>query len=239
VSGSDGSHESNVNPPPANLFPELAAWLADRATEFDGIPVERRATLQELARVIERHLAAGFTARLVFICTHNSRRSQMCQVWAQTAADRYRLQGVTAYSGGTETAAFDPRAVAALRRAGFRIDVAGDRVNPVCRVRYSAGVEPIECLSKRYDQPPNPTGGFCAVMTCSEADHDCPVVLGADDRVSLPYDDPKQFDGTDQESALYDERCRQIAREMLYVCAAAAGDVTRGGTARPNRTANP
>lgn len=228
-----------MNPPPSALFPELAAWLAERAAEFDDIPVKRRNTLHELARIVQRRLVAADTARLVFICTHNSRRSHMCQIWAQTAAHCYGIPGVVTFSGGTEPTALNPRVAAALRRSGLRIDPSTVPDNPVYRVRFSSGAEPMECFSKLYDQPPNPMVGFCAIMTCSEADRDCPVVLGADDRISLPYDDPGRFDSTDLESAAYDERCRQIAREMLYLCAASAHDMTLRGTVRPNHTANP
>jgi arsenate reductase len=38
-------------------------------------------------------------------------------------------------------------------------------------------------------------------MTCSEADKNCPIVLGALDRISLPYNDPKEADGTPEEAA--------------------------------------
>jgi hypothetical protein len=75
----------------------------------------------------------------------------------------------------------------------------------------------MECFSKVYSEPPNPKSGYCAVMTCLQADQACPVVAGAALRVALPYDDPKAYDGTAAESARYDERCRQISREMLYV----------------------
>ena len=54
-------------------------------------------------------------------------------------------------------------------------------------------------------------------MSCSQADRNCPLVPGCAARIALPYDDPKDFDGTDREAAMYDERCRQIAREMLFV----------------------
>ena len=43
------------------------------------------------------------------------------------------------------------------------------------------------------------------------------MVLGAAERIAITYEDPKAFDGTDREAEAYDERCRQIAREMLYV----------------------
>ncbi len=43
------------------------------------------------------------------------------------------------------------------------------------------------------------------------------VDSGAEERISLMYDDPKAFDGTDLEVAKYDERCRQVAVEMFYL----------------------
>jgi protein-tyrosine-phosphatase len=140
----------------------------------------------------------------------------MAQLWAQAAAHHFGINGVETYSGGTEATAFDPRAVAALERAGFSIEATSTGENPVYGVRFSESAEPIRCFSKVYDQPPNPTGGFGAVMTCGAADEGCPVVFGAARRIAITYDDPKAADGTTQEAAVYDERCRQIAREMLF-----------------------
>jgi hypothetical protein len=54
-------------------------------------------------------------------------------------------------------------------------------------------------------------------MVCAEANESCPIVPGADFRLGLPYQDPKAFDNTPQQNEKYDERCRQIAREMFYV----------------------
>jgi len=73
------------------------------------------------------------------------------------------------------------------------------------------------CFSKVYDEAPNPASEFVAVMVCTEADGACPDVAGATGRFALPYVDPKASDGTGLESATYDDRCAQIAREMLYM----------------------
>jgi arsenate reductase len=54
-------------------------------------------------------------------------------------------------------------------------------------------------------------------MTCSEADRNCPNVVGATLRLPLPYEDPKAADDTPEEAARYDERSLQIATELLYV----------------------
>lgn len=198
------------------LLPELAEYVAARLAELDlAIPDERATQLGALAGYVAAKSAAGEPVRLTFICTHNSRRSQLAQIWASTAAHLFSVAGVETYSGGTEATAFNPRAVAALRRAGFRIAVLGHGANPLYEVRSGHGIEPIRAFSKVYDESPNPPGEFAAVMTCSAADASCPVVTGADARFSIPYDDPKEHDDTDREAEAYDERCSQIAREML------------------------
>lgn len=199
------------------LYPEIEKYLSDVLPECDGIPDERRVALDRLAGFIAARATAGRPSRLTFICTHNSRRSQMAEIWARTAAAHVGVPAVETYSGGTEATAFNPRAIAAMRRAGFRIDVPDGGDNPAYRVRFADGGEPMECFSKLYHQAPNPSRDFCAVMTCASADEACPFVVGAAERISLPYADPGIFDGSDREAAAYDERCRQIAREMLAV----------------------
>jgi len=203
--------------------PRLQVYLAARDAEAGDIGADRRAPLDALADWISGKTRAGKPADVVFICTHNSRRSHLAQVWAQVAAAWRGVDGVTTYSGGTEATAFNPRAVAALTTAGLEIDVVEPGENPVYEVRYTATRPPIRAFSKVYSDPPNPTEGYCAVMTCSEADEACPVVVGADERIAVLYVDPKVSDGTERETATYDERCGQIAREMLYVMSRVAG----------------
>jgi arsenate reductase len=195
----------------------LQKYLAARIAEFDEIPPERRQQLQRLASYIRGRVDLNNPARLTFICTHNSRRSHLCQIWAATAAAYYGVPRVETFSGGTEATAFNSRAVAALRRAGFAIDEPKSTQNPRYLVRSRADGPAMECFSKVYSDAPNPKADFCAVMTCAQADKQCPMVRGASTRIALPYDDPKAFDGTARETAKYDERCRQIARELLFV----------------------
>ncbi len=199
------------------LFPMLAENIVAMVADADHIAEERRACLRQLAGFVSQRITAGDPVGLIFICTHNSRRSQMAQIWAQTAAAHFGIRGVETYSGGTEATAFNPRAVAAIRRAGFQAEAVTDDANPIYLVRFSNDSDPIEAFSKVYDQPPNPADGFAAVMTCSEADAACPLVSGARERFAIAYEDPKAFDGTDREYDAYDERCRQIGREMLFV----------------------
>jgi arsenate reductase len=197
--------------------PMIGDYIAVGMALFDEIPAERKKKLKELAAYVQSRIEADETARLTFICTHNSRRSHMAQIWAQTATAYYSVPHVETYSGGTEATAFNPRAVAALQRAGFDITKTSDDPNPVYHVRFNTDAAPMKAFSKTYNDEPNPKDGFCAVMTCADADKNCPLVLGATERFAIPYVDPKAHDNTDSETAAYDERCRQISCEMLYL----------------------
>lgn len=200
------------------LHPELAAHIrAEVLPAIREIPDERRRALESLAAYVGEHRQGGEATALTFICTHNSRRSHLGQLWAATAAAFYGVDDVATFSGGTEATAFNPRAVAALRRAGFAIGEPEAAENPHYQVTFGPEQTPMEAFSKTYDDPFNPQAGFGAVMTCSLADRSCPVVMGADYRVSIPYEDPKEADDTPAEASRYDERSRQIASEMFYL----------------------
>jgi protein-tyrosine-phosphatase len=202
------------------IFPDLKRFILARVSEFDQISDDRKLVLDRLAEHISQSVSAQQPCRLVFVCTHNSRRSHLSQAWAQVAAVHFEIPGVECFSGGTEATAFNARTVAAMRRAGFEINVAkGEEsvANPKYQVRFNSSGRPLECFSKRTNDDPNPQKDFAAIMTCSEADKACPTVSGSSFRLGLPFDDPKVSDGTPEESQIYDLRCRQIAREMLYV----------------------
>ncbi len=175
----------------------------------------RKQVLQVLIDFIQSKLETGEEVDLNFICTHNSRRSQFSQIWAQTAADYF---GVPAhcYSGGVEVTAFNERAVASIKRSGFRVSKKGDE-NPTYFIFHSDDAEPIVAFSKLFDDPINRADRFAAVMTCAHADENCPFIPGAESRIPVRYEDPKAFDDTPQEGEKYDERSMQIAAEMFYV----------------------
>jgi arsenate reductase len=158
----------------------------------------------------------GEEVNLNFICTHNSRRSQLCQIWAKTIAAYYGIPA-NCYSGGVEVTAFNSRAVDSLRRSGFEISSSDDRDNPHYYVAYAEASEPLLAFSKRFDDPVNQATHFAAVMTCDHADENCPFIPGAEQRISLRYEDPKVHDGTALEAVKYDERSQQIASELVYI----------------------
>jgi len=203
--------------PNAKLLPTLRPYVNEVAAELELVSAERRVVLNEIVASVAARLEAGKTAQLTFICTQNSRRSHMSQIWAQTAAYHYGLEKVYAFSGGTETTACNCRTVAAMRRVGFEIKDATTGENPVYAVRYADDRPPIRAYSKLYNTDANPKRDFIALMTCSVADKRCPIVKGASARFAIHYADPRLCDDTPTETAAYNERCREIAREMFYV----------------------
>ncbi|RMF24660.1 MAG: protein-tyrosine-phosphatase [Bacteroidetes bacterium] len=205
------------------FHPALQASCERLLSESEMISEERRERLKALSDYIRGKLEDGQPVRLVVICTHNSRRSQMGQLWLWAAARWFGLERVESFSGGTEATAFHPNAVAALQRAGFGIEARGKGTNPTYAVTLGPDLPVLQCFSKTYDHPANPRQGFAAIMVCSEADAGCPFVPGAETRFSLPYEDPKAYDGHPDEQAAYDERVRQIGREMLWAVQQAAG----------------
>lgn len=196
-------------------FEPLKDYVALRVEEFDNIPLKRKAKLEALARLILENKTGG--SNLIFICTHNSRRSHMAHLWASLGAAIYGTDRVACFSGGTEVTAFNPRAVNAMKEAGFALSVKIPGANPVYLVNYPGAQKKQRIFSKKYTDPPNPTRNFHAVMTCSDADEACPVVAGASSRHAITYEDPKAYDGTPGAKEAYAERSRQISREMLYL----------------------
>ncbi|MCB9190557.1 MAG: protein-tyrosine-phosphatase [Flavobacteriales bacterium] len=198
------------------MFPEIESYVTDCAGNFSTIGKERQKQLEAVAAHITDELNSKKTVNLVFICTHNSRRSQFGQVWAAVAAAHYGVRNVQTFSGGTEETAFNKRAVEAIQRAGLKVSGTVG-TNPRYSIRFSDEVGALDCYSKTFDASANPQKGFIAIMTCSDADEACPIVPGADFRARITYEDPKVADRTAQEREVYDERCKQIATEMLYL----------------------
>ena len=178
---------------------------------------ERKITLQPLITFIREKNSANKEISLNFICTHNSRRSHLTQIWAQTMACYFNIKNVSCYSGGTEATAMFSEVVNTLKINGFEIHKISNETNPVYAVKFDGNTQPIIGFSKKYDAEFNPDAGFAAIMTCSQADGGCPFILGAEKRIPVTYEDPKLFDGKENQSEKYLERSLQIALEMHYV----------------------
>jgi len=196
---------------------KLQKYAEGTEKEYNQISQDRKVPLNEIVVQIVSDLKKYEVVQPLFICTHNSRRSHMAQVWLHTAAGFYGIDDIKPYSGGTESTAFHKNAVTALQRAGFNFTETAHEGQVAYIVSTGGGSVERLMFSKKYDDKVNPKKNFFAVMVCSEADESCPLIPGADNRISLPYDDPRYFDGTPSVEVKYDETCRLIAREMFYV----------------------
>lgn len=194
------------------LLPKFQTYF--EGLEVEKISAERKVVLQELIEYAELKLSNNSPLVLNFVCTHNSRRSQISQIMAQASASLYDIDAIC-YSGGTEVTAFHPNAIAAIQRTGIEIQSIGS-LNPVHFVRFSEFKMPLSCFSKTHDDTYNKSSEFAAVMTCAHADENCPVILNAK-RIPIRYEDPKRSDGTEEMNTVYDATVREIATEMKYV----------------------
>ena len=197
------------------MYPNLINVIASFSSQ--SISDERKEVLLPLVNYIQEKINAGEAIRLHFICTHNSRRSHLSQIWAQTMAYYIGLKNVSCYSGGTEATAIFTKVLKTLTSQGFQVLKLSENENPVVAVKFADNENPILCFSKTYDHPFNPSTQFGAVMTCSNADEGCPIVVGSEARFPIKYDDPKAYDGTPLQTEKYAERSLDIAREMWWV----------------------
>ena len=180
------------------------------------ISSERRSILEAIAQEINSELKIGNTVKLVYLCTHNSRRSHFSQVWGCLASVLFGYKEIETYSGGTVATACHPYTIEALRQLGFKITCADlEADNPHYKVYYSTD-NFIDCYSKANTDNELPQSDFIAIMTCADSDDNCPLVPGAKKRFSTTYDDPKEFDDAPNPVMHYKERSLQIAQEALY-----------------------
>ncbi|NNE01830.1 MAG: protein-tyrosine-phosphatase [Flavobacteriaceae bacterium] len=199
----------------SGLFAEIEKLI--KQLNPQTIPDERRTVLQPLTDFIKSKVSEGKEIRINFICTHNSRRSHLSQIWAQTMAGYFNIKDVFCYSGGTEATALFPMVAETLQNSGFQIQKISKNENPVYSIKFSDNSHPIIGFSKKLDDDFNPKSGFAAVMTCDSANEACPFVPGAEKRIPITFEDPKAFDNTPQQAEKYQERSLQIATELFYV----------------------
>lgn len=199
----------------SSLFPKIETLISSLNT--DTIHDERKMILQPLIDFIQSKTTNQKEIRINFICTHNSRRSHLTQIWAQTLASYFTIKNLYCYSGGTEATALFPVVIDTLKNTGFKITTISDGTNPVYSIKFSENEHPIIGFSKKLEDAFNPKSEFAAIMTCSQADGGCPFIAGAEKRIPITYEDPKAFDNTPEQAKKYSERSLQIATELYYV----------------------
>ncbi|MEJ5104353.1 arsenate-mycothiol transferase ArsC [Chryseobacterium sp. MYb328] len=197
------------------MYPELLKTI--ELLKNQEIGKDRKATLAPLVDFVQKRLEEQKEITINFICTHNSRRSHLSQIWAQVASVYHDVPNVTCYSGGTEETAMFPKIAETLKEQGLLIMKISDTENPVYAIKFDEDRHPVIGFSKRYDSPFNPAYGFAAIMTCSQADGGCPFIAGAEKRIPITFDDPKISDDTPEQAEVYSKRSLQIAAEMFYV----------------------
>jgi len=197
------------------MYSKISAYIESLNTQT--ISEERKIILQPLIDFITSKVSTNEDVSLNFICTHNSRRSHLSQIWAQVMAHHFDIKNVFNYSGGTEATAMFPMIAETLTNTGFEIKTIASGNNPVYSIKYDDKKHPIIGFSKELDDSFNPSSSFAAIMTCSSADEGCPFVIGAEKRIPITFEDPKAFDNTPQQKEKYLERSTQIAAELFYV----------------------
>lgn len=198
-----------------SMFKPIKELIRSLETEFDQISPERKEVLERIAAYISEAITSKGEAKLTYICIHNSRRSHFGQVAGAVSAVHNALP-VKTYSGGTIATAFNPNAVAALNSLGFKTQITREGSNPNYRVYFDENSFS-HCFSKIFDSPENPDKNFAAIMTCGEAEENCPFVPNAEFKAVTTYEDPSSADGTGNENTVYTSRFIQILRDNLYL----------------------
>lgn len=199
----------------SNVFSKIENLI--KTLDPNSISEERKTVLQPLVDFIQEKVSNNEDIRINFICTHNSRRSHLSQVWAQTMANYFNIKNVFCYSGGTEATALFPMVAETLQNSGFTVKTLSESNNPVYSIKYADNAHPIIGFSKKLDDDFNPKSAFAAIMTCDSANEACPFVPGAEKRIPITFEDPKAFDNTPQQAEKYNERSLQISTELFYV----------------------
>jgi arsenate reductase len=132
--------------------------------------------------------------RVLFLCTHNSARSQMAEgLLRYLAGDRFEVM-----SAGTEATSVRPEAIAAMAELG--VDISGQESKTLDRY-----------LGESF---------HCVVTVCDDAREACPIFPGAKNRLHWSFRDPSRATGSDEERvgvfrAVRDEILVRIERELL------------------------
>lgn len=177
---------------------------------------DKKNLLHTIAKAIVEEYKLKNTVHLNFICTDNSRRSQLAQVWCFYAAHYFNLN-VNAFSGGIEVTAFYRNTVKTLQKVGFEFQLVDfSHQNPTYQISIKNTHKRILGFSKMYNNPAN-TEPFMAITTCTNADVNCPFIPNASYRFHLPFADPKHADKSENQEEIYLQTSQQIAGEIYYI----------------------
>lgn len=178
---------------------------------------KRKQLLLAISKKITATYIADKKVNLNFICTHNSRRSQLAQVWSFFAADYFQLDNMFLFSGGTEATAFYKNTVKTLQEVGFTFHLTDfNHQNPKYAISFEGSQKALLGFSKTFDDTHNQQP-YIAITTCDSADKNCPFIPDALHRFHLPFTDPKVSDNTPKEAEFYLKINQQIAGEVFVI----------------------
>ncbi|HSZ72973.1 MAG TPA: hypothetical protein VK750_09880 [Cytophagaceae bacterium] len=193
------------------IYSKIDAFLKQAIENFDLIPQERKVLLEQIAAYVQEGMDKNAQVGLLYACIHNSRRSQLGQVWGKVAASYFGHYTIQTYSGGSESKALSPNVVDVLNEVGFKIT--RDRVsnNPLYSISYDDDQDKITCFSKKYNDITNPKKMFVAILTCAATDPDCPDIMEADLKIITTYEDKVKSESSHAAIS------KEIATECLYL----------------------
>ncbi len=185
--------------------------------EKQPISNERKIILTNFAKHLQSKIKADEIVNVIFICTHNSRRSILGQVWFQTLSSYFGFKNMFSYSGGTESTKIAEPIIETLKNQGFDIDIIAQTDNSIYAIKYDENSPAIIGFSKEFSHSFNPQSDFTAIMVCSDADKNCPFIETANKQIAITYEDPKLFDNTEKQDKKYSERSLEIGSELFFV----------------------
>ena len=116
--------------------------------KISTISKERKIILQPLIEFVQEKVLTKQNIQLNFICTHNSRRSHLAQIWAQVIGFHFKINNLSCFSGGTEATALFPKVVEVLESQGFKIDKTTNSENPIYNILYAKILQILKCFQK-------------------------------------------------------------------------------------------
>lgn len=182
------------------------------------ISQDRKEHLKNLASAFSEKIQGKEILNLNFICTHNSRRSQIAEIVFRLCAHHFQLDGFQVFSSGTEETALNERVTVALRKHGFQVELVEERENPIYAIFFSDQREEEPAMFSKTFEDESIDTPFSAIMVCGDAEENCPFISTADDRYSLKYLDPKYADETPDEGKVYAEKVVEIGTEIYFLC---------------------
>jgi protein-tyrosine phosphatase/arsenate reductase len=157
------------------MFQNIEKEIQVCCNSFAQISEERKNLLLKYTAYLQQKIDQNLSIQLVYVCTHNSRRSHFGQIAAMVAAQFFDVKKVSTFSGGTEATEFNPNAIKALKLIGLEIYSNEEKNNPTYKVFFSDN-NFTTCYSKVYNHVANPTNHFAAIMMCSDAEQNCPII---------------------------------------------------------------